>query len=76
MVRNDKRSPAGFRSVVVPRLHLHSWSNRVAQISLHTLVSFVMKPRRTRAVPRLRLLGEQGANVIFEDRSREKTDGD
>jgi len=25
-------------------------------------VSFVMKPRRTRAVPRLRLLGEQKAD--------------
>jgi len=28
-----------------------------AQISLHTLVSFVLKPRRTRAVPKLSLLG-------------------
>jgi len=38
------------------------------QISLHTLVSFLMKPRRSRAVPRLGLQGEQGA-----DGSRELT---
>jgi len=36
------------------------------QISLHTLVSFVMKPRCTRAVFRLSLLGEQGADVSQE----------
>jgi len=36
------------------------------QISLHTLVSFVMKHRRTRAVSRLSLLGEQGADVSRE----------
>jgi len=34
-----------------------------AQISLHTLVSFVIKPWRTRAVPRISLLGEQKADV-------------
>jgi len=33
------------------------------QISLHTLVSFVMKPLCTRAVLRFSLLGEQGADV-------------
>jgi len=33
------------------------------QISLHTLVSFAMKPRRTRAVPRLSLLDEQGVDL-------------
>jgi len=37
-----------------------------AQISHHTLVSFVMNPRRTRAVLRLSLLGEQGADVSRE----------
>jgi len=35
-------------------------------ISLHTLVSFVIKPRRTRAVLRLSLLSEQGADVSRE----------
>jgi len=35
-------------------------------VTLHTLVSFVIKPRRTRAVPRLSLLGEQGADVSRE----------
>jgi len=41
-----------------------------AQMSLHTLVSVVMKPRRTRAVPRLSLLGEQRADVYGEQTSR------
>jgi len=36
------------------------------QISLHTLVSFVLKPRRTRAATRLSLLGEQGADMSGE----------
>jgi len=36
------------------------------QISLNTLVSFVMKLRRTRAVPSLSLLGEQEADVSRE----------
>jgi len=36
------------------------------QISLYTLVYLVQTPRCTRAVPRLSLLGEQGADVSRE----------
>jgi len=74
MARTDRRNPAGFlvRTHTSPLFLLIYllliFYSRVgapmeAQISLHTLVFFVMKPRHTRAVPRLSLLGEQSADV-------------
>jgi len=55
-----------FCFVVVPRPFLFRsrvGAHMAAHISLHTLVSFVMKPRRTSAVPMLNLLGEQRSDV-------------
>jgi len=56
MVRTDRRSPAGFlvrcSAQASPVLR-----QTATQTSLHTLVSFVMKPRCTSAVSRLSLLG-------------------
>jgi len=67
MVTTDRRSPAGFlircSSQTSPSFVVELGRQTATQISLHTLMSFVMKPRRIRAVPRLSLLGEQGADV-------------
>jgi len=61
--RTDRSSPTGFFvrcSAQTSPLFVVEWGHKMAaQISLHTLVSFVLKSRRTKAVPRLSLLGEQ-----------------
>jgi len=70
MFRNDRRSPAGFlvrcSAQTSPSFVVEYRRQTAVQISLHSLASFVMKPRRTRAVPRLNRLGEQGADVSRE----------
>jgi len=57
MIRIDRRSPTGFlvRCSVQPSpLFVVEYGLQIAaQVNLHTLVSFVMKRRRTRAVSRL-----------------------
>jgi len=70
MVRTDRRSAAGFlvrsSAQTSPSFVVKKGRQMAIQISQHTLVSFVMKPWRTRAVSMLSLLGEQGADVSRE----------
>jgi len=68
MVRTDRRSPAGFlvrcsANADFSFIRSRVWAPMAAESSIHTLVSFVMKPWRTRAVRRLSLLGEQRADT-------------
>jgi len=66
MAKTDRRSPTGFLvhcSAQTSPLLIVDGAPMAAQITLHKLVSFAVKPRRTRAVPRLSLLGEQRADV-------------
>jgi len=70
MVGTDRRSPAGFlvrcSAQTSPSFVVEQGRQTATQISLRTLVSFVRKPRRTRAICWLNLLGEQGADVSRE----------
>jgi len=65
MVKTDIRIPAGFvvrcSAQSSPSFVVEEGCQMATQISLHKLVSFVMKPLHTRAV-----LGEQGADVSRE----------
>jgi len=67
MSRADRRSLTGFLvhcSAQTSTLFVFELGRQMAaQIILHTLVSFVMKPRCIKAVLRLSLLGEQRADV-------------
>jgi len=67
MARTDRRSPLGFlvrcSAQTSPLFVVEQGRQMAAQISLQAIVSFVMNPRRTRAVRRLSLLGERRVDV-------------